>query len=86
MNDIGGAVLALLEFVLLVCVLDSLIYNSEIGAGHIFVDGLYHTVIVFFVSFHKRSTPFTLQKGLHGFALVQICLGAAVLQLNGYLC
>ena len=54
MDDVGGAVLALLELVLGIGVVHSLVDQLHVGTGHIPLDGLYHAGIMFFIGFHRR--------------------------------
>ena len=52
MDDIGGAVLALLVAVLVLGVFHRLVHQRHIDVGRILPDGLYHRVIVFLKGFH----------------------------------
>ena len=58
MDDIGGAVLPLLNGVLFIGVVHRPVDKGHIGAGHPLMDGIAHGVIVFFKGFQNDQLSF----------------------------
>ena len=62
-NDVGGAVLALLLAVLVVGIVDGFIDEVHVGGGHSAGNGGTHGVIVFFKGFHRYFNSLSAWEG-----------------------